>query len=492
MSFQSNQTGLRIAEEAVGSPKTLPGSPVWEPVEPNSYKDFGAEVKTTKREPIAADRQNRKGSVTDLDAMAGFQVDFTTRSLLSTIPGFMFANWRKKLELNTTAVTGTSYTVASGGAGFLANDLVYAEDHATGGNNGAKLVTASTATSVSVAGLTAKSETGKITKVGFQFASGDLALTVAGGQATLAATAKDLTQLGLIPGEWIYVGGDAAGNRFNTAGCAGFYRVKTIAAGSIVCDRYPDGAVTDAGTGKTVRVFMGNALKNEAASADQVFRTYQAERTYSSDKLEYILGMAPSALKITTKTADKLTAELDFVALDSDVDTSVPKAGARPAVKAQTAFSASSDFTRLRLMNTADASSMAVYLTDIDLSIDNGIEVDKAIGSLGGVGFSFGNFVVSGSVEAYFSSLDAVQAVKDNATVALDFGLVANTNIPDVGNTAQGWLFDVPAIDLGDGRLKVEKDKKIKLPLNLEAHADGTFNHTMLVVFFPFLPQLAL
>lgn len=491
MSYQSNQTGLRIAEEVIGTFKTLPGTPVWEPVEPNSYKDFGAEVKTTAREPIAADRQDRRGSVTDLDASAGYQIDFTTKSLVSTMQGFMFASWRKKAELATTAVTAPSYTVASGGTAFGAGDLLYAEDHDVDGNNGLKAVTASTGTSVSVAGL-AVGGGGKVTKVGFQFASADLTLTVAGGIATVGATAKNLTTLGLIPGEWFFLGDDAAANRFNTAGNTGFYRVKTVSATSIVCDRYPDNAATDTGTGKTIRLWMGNALKNEADPALQVLRTYQAERQYSSDKIEYVLGLAANQLKIDTKTADKLTAELDLVGLDSDVDQVAPKAGTRPALKAQSAFSSSSDFSRLRLMTNVSGVSLAVYLTDFSVTIDNGIEVDKAIGTLGGVGFSIGNFKVSGSAEAFFSSMEAVKAVKANATVSLDFGLVANVEVPGVGNAAAGWLFDIPSISLGDARLKVEKNKKIKLPLNIEAHAHDVLNHTMLVVHFPYLPQVAL
>jgi hypothetical protein len=492
MSFQSNQTGLRIAEEVVGTPKTLPGTPIWHAVEPNSYKDFGSEIKTTAREPIAADRQNRKGSVTDLDAMAGFQTDFTTDSLEPFMQGFMFANWRKKTELATSAATGTGYTVASGGTGFVANDLLYAENHTLSQNNGLKVVTASAATSVTVAGNAVDASVGRITRVGFEFASADLTLTVSGGLATLTATVKNLTQLGLVPGEWFYVGGDAVGNRFNTAASNGFYRARTIAAGSIICDRYPDTAATDTGAGKTMRIFLGEALKNEADPALQVLRTYQAERAYSSTVLEYILGLAPSQLKVTTRTADKLTAELDFMGLDNDTSQVTPKTGTRPAVQPQTAFSSSSDFTRLRLQNASTAASLAVYLTDFELTIDNGIEIDKAIGTLGGVGFSIGNFVVSGSVEAYFSTLEAVTAVRNNTTVSLDFGLVANVGIPGVGNVAQGWVFDVPAMDLGDGRLKVEKDRKVKLPLNISAHADGTFNHTLMTVRFPYLPQIAL
>lgn len=482
--LNSNQTGLRIAEEA--TPKTLPGTPVWYPVEPNSYGDFGAEIKTTARAPIASDRQRRKGSVTDLDASAGFQTDLTTKSLSPFMQGFMFADWRKKTELSATAVTGASYTVAAGGAGFPANSLLFAEGFATAGNNGLKLVTASTGTSVSVAGLTAGAETGTLYRVGIQGASGDLTLTVGSGKLELNSAAVDLTTLGVIPGEWLFIGGDAAVTAFATAACNGFYRVESVAAGKIVFDTAPDGAAADAGTGKTIRVFLGQVLKNEADSTLQVKRTYQAERTYASDKVEYVTGLMANTLKVTTKTADKLTAELEFVGLDSET-AGAQKSGTRPAVQTQTAFSSSSDVSRLRLRKTSDGTDLATYLTDLEFTVDNGVDADKAIGSLGGVDHSLGDFMVSGTVEAYFSSLDAVDAVKANATVGLDVALVA-----DVAGNAAGWVFDIPSIDLGDARLKVEKDKKVKLPLNLEANAHATLNHTMLVVNFQYLPQLAL
>lgn len=489
--FQSNQTSTRIAEEVIGTPKTLPGTPVWEPVEPNSFKDFGGEVKTVKREPIASDRQNRKGTVSDFDVSAAYSVDFTTRSLLSTLQGFMFASWRRKAQLAATAVALGSYTVAANGTNFVANDLVWAEDFPTVAFNGLKLATASTGTSVSVAGLTVSAETGTINKVGFAFTAGDLTLTVAGSVATIGATAKNLTQLGLIPGEWFWLGGDAVSDKLATAACNGFYRAKTIAAGSIVCDRMPDNAVTDAGAGKTVRLFLGNALKNEDLVASQVSRTYQIERQDSTSQFEYLLGMMTNQLKLTTKTADKMTAELMFVGLDTDTTQVSAKAGTRPAIKPQSAFSSSSDFTRLRLLNDVSNVTLATFITDIDVTIDNGVDVDKAIGTLGGVGFSLGNFMVSGAVEVYFTSMAAVDAVKANTTCALDFGVVANVDHSQ-GPSPQGFIIDIPAVVMGDARLKVEKDKKIKLPLNLDAFAHSTYNHTLLLVHFPYLPALAL
>jgi hypothetical protein len=490
-SYKSNIVGLRVAEESA-VPKVLPGTPIWEPQQPNSFGDFGGDVKNEARSFITPDRQKRKGTVVDLDASVGFTTDFTTRALLSTMQGFMCANWRKKAELVPTAVAAGSYTVAANGATFLTNSLLFAEGYNTAGNNGLKLVTASTAVAVTVAGLAVEATaTGLITRVGHQGAAGDLTITVNAGIAALGSTALNFTTLGLIPGEWVYIGGDQATERFATAASNGFYRIRTISANAIVFDRAPDNVATDAGATRTIRIFMGNAIKNEADPALQVYRTYQAERLYANDTIEYVTGAMPNKLTIQTKTASKLTAELELVGLDHETAVA-PKAGTRPAHRAQTAFSSSTDYSRLRLIDDGTGVSLATYLTDIKLMIDNGVDPDKAIGYTGGVDHSVGDFMVGGTVEAYFSTMAAVQAVRNNTTVALDFAVVANVFTQGVGNQATGFVFDVPAIDLGDGRLKVEKDKKVKLPLNIAATGHATLDHTLLVVFYPYLPQAAL
>ena len=101
----SNDTGLSYAEE--DSPGVLPVTPVWYPLEPNSYSDFGGSLKTIARNPINASRQRSKGVITDLDAQGGFESDVTLENLKDILQGFFLADLRYKDKLTVTSVSGS-------------------------------------------------------------------------------------------------------------------------------------------------------------------------------------------------------------------------------------------------------------------------------------------------------------------------------------------------------------------------------------------------
>ncbi len=500
--IDSNITGLRFAEEA--SLKTLPGIPVWYPLEPNSYSDFGGQITTVARNPINSSRQRKKGVTTDLDASGGFNQDLTMTNSTRLLQSFMFADIREKKKTNgmnavadtISAVTsGTkTFTVSAGGTGFIANHLVQATDFGTAANNGVFTVASSTATTVvttealvTEAGVPAAAA---LAVIGFQFPSADVSITMNGSLVRLTASATNMTTLGLILGEWIYIGGDAVGTTL--AVNKGFARISVIAATYLEFDKVSwatPGA--EAGTGKTLRIFFGDVIKNESAAALIKRRTLQIERTLGDDgsgtQSEYLVGAVANELGLTIAQADKVSMDMSFVAVDNEQRSGATgvKSGTRPALVQGSAFNTSSDFARIKLalVSAIDPAPLPLFAfaTEMKLDIKNGVSPNKAIGVLGAFDTSVGTFEVGGSLTAYFASTAAVSAVRNNSDVTLDI-------IMQKKNKALLW--DIPLLSLGDGRLSVEQDQPITLPLETTA-AESKFGHTLLFQTFSYLPDAA-
>ena len=63
-SVNTNSISLAIAEES--SIGVLTSPVVAEYLEPNEISDYGADITTVARNPISKDRQNRKGTISDV------------------------------------------------------------------------------------------------------------------------------------------------------------------------------------------------------------------------------------------------------------------------------------------------------------------------------------------------------------------------------------------------------------------------------------------
>lgn len=506
--IDSNATGLRYSlETSIG---VADGSAVWYPLEPNSYNDFGGQYALTARNPINAGRQRKKGVITDLDAAGGFESDLLQAGLQDMLQGFFFANFRRKGEETVTAVDQDAgnpdeYEVAST-TGFLVNSLIYGTGMNTADNNGLNLVTVVTPdTSVEVATGNLTTEvvpaTAKITVVGYRAPAGILDVVNAGAPAlptiTSNGTTPNFTLLGLVPGEWIWIGGDSAGLRFGTAANNCWARIYSIAAGVLTFDKTSTTMVTEANTTETVELYFGRILKNEVDQTLQVRKTYQLERTLGASndaspsqiQSEYLVGAVPNMVEFQFSTADKALATMDFVATDHEQRTGVTgvKAGTRPSIVAEDAYNTSNDFVVLKmhvLDRTAGAnpSALFAFLDEITFSINNNVSPNKAISVLGAFDMTAGQFIVDGKASAYFSNVTAVQAVRNNSDVTIHGIMVKDQ---------KGLFFDIPLIALGDGRLNIEQDQPVMLDLEMPAAADEVFDHTFMMGFFDYLPLLA-
>jgi len=504
--IDSNVTGLAYAEEA--TLKVLPGvdgaDAIWRGLEPNSYSDLGGEITNVARNPINASRQRQKGTVTDLDASGGFNTDYTQSNLQRLLQGFFFATAREKpsteplnaSKVVVTAINGANgFTAAAGLGVFKVGHLVLATAFGIAANNGLAQVSAVASGLVTVtkvlAAEAAPPAAAKFEAVGFQFPATDVSLVASATGVKMVSAATNLTTLGLTPGEWIFIGGDSAGTSF-ASNDPGYGRIKSISATEIAFSETTFVATSEPGTGKTLRIFFGVVLRNEKDPSLIVRRSYQIERQLGEDddgtQAEYLLGAIPNEFTLNIPQADKLNADLTFVAMDNEFVTGAEgiKDGARIAIPGESAYNTSSDIYRLR-MNIVDPleinnASLFGYVTEMTLAINNNVSPSKAVAVLGAFDATAGDFEVSGSVTAYFTTVQAVRAVRNNADVSLNI-IAAHDNA--------GVAFDVPLLGLGGGRLNVEKDAAIMLPLEA-AGAENALGYTMLATFFPYLPNVGM
>jgi hypothetical protein len=502
-SVPSNQTSLAFAEET--SLKTLPGGPVWYALEPNSYSDMGAQVALVARVPIVNHRQRARGTLTDLDAKVGFNADLTQRNLTRLLQGFFFQDALEKPSTNgfntaqvaITGVNATQYTAAAGLDVFKVNHLVMAKLMTVANNNGLKKVTAVAAGLLTVGGLTADAtaQAGTIEAVGYEFPAGDLVLTLVGGNTVVLTSATiDPTTLALNVGEWIFVGGDAAGNQYaNNAG--GFYgRILSVnaAAKTIVLDLTSTAVIADAGAAKSIRIFFGKTLQNAINPTNIKRRSYQLERQLGNDgsgvQSELVVGSVPNELTLNAQNAQKLTVDLSFVGMDQETRSGATgvKAGTRVASPFEDAYNTSHDIavSKLYLLDatTFNPTALFAFATDLKIMLKNNVSGNKALAVLGAFDANVGQFEVSAQLTLYFSTIASIAAVRNNSDAGL-FSIFAKKNA--------GFVIDVPYMGLGDGLNKVEKDKPITASLTSDA-AKNTAGYTISGTWFEYLPTVAI
>lgn len=405
---------------------------------------------------------------------------------------------------NVTAVSGLhTVTVTAKNKGYGANSVATTTTSAA--TWGSATLTGGQAdvvvTDVAVVDETPTS-TARVERVGHQANAADFTITNDGVDLPyLSTAADDFTTFPLIPGQWIWIGGDSAASEFATLANNGWARIRSISALRLTFDKTSSEMVTDAGAGKTIQIFWGKVLQNEATPALQVRRTYTAERTLGNPDMdaptipqaEYVSGAVPNELTVNMTTAEKITFDLTFLGTDySTIDTtgtilSEVAGASAPSIVSEDAFNTTSHVVRAKmsvLSNTDSApTSLFAEITEFKFTVKNNDKPNKAIGKLGPFEITFGFFEGSGSVQAYFNQVAAVQAVRDNADVSIDFAVARNN---------QGILFDLPLLTLSTKGLDVKINEPVMLPINMTMGADRNFNTTMLMEFFDYLPTSAM
>lgn len=415
---------------------------------------------------------------------------------------------------NVTAVDNGSHTVTitAKRKGYAANLIATTETSATASWGAATMAGGVGDIVVVATGVLDESptSTARIERVGHQGASADLTITNdLANYPYMTSTLLDFTTLPLIPGQWIWIGGDTAGTAIANGHTNdnGWARIKSIIATRLTFDKTGATMTTDAGTGITLQFFWGKVLKNENSPSFQVRRSYTLERTLgvpdstlpAGIQAEYLKGAVPNEMTINFSAGAKIEVDMSFLACTKSeiagtgtiLSQAAINAGSQavnaPTIVSGDMYNTTSHVARARMhvVSTTDAfpTSLFAELMDAKITIKNNLKALKAIRTLGAFEVNAGFFEVNGTGTLYFNDIAAMQAVRNGSDVSLDFALARNN---------AGILFDLPLMATSDARADVKINEPIMLPLTMQVGRDRTFNHTMLVEFFDYLPNLAM
>lgn len=445
----SNRVRFAMVKEATHN--VTPTNPVMQIMRVESIS-LSESNKTVTSDQIKSSRLSNAAILTGRTTTGGFTFEFSDTifddlmiaSLLGTRQKIADINNGGVADSNITQVTNSSatYAVASGGAAFVSGHLVRAAGFIAAGNNGLFRVTSSTGTTIVQAGLTLVDEAAPpgaadLRVVGFRGASGDITATAGG----LASTILDFTTLGLTVGGMIKMGGATAGEQFAiNAANNDFARITGIAAHVLTLDSLPTGWAVDAGTAKTITVYVadvvkvgtnldGNTFTAETAHLDQAVPTYFVDS-----------GLAVNKLSFKAPVQSKLTCAVDFLGITSLTPATAAISGATYTPAPTTGiYNTTSNCSRI--MENGVVLGSPTWVTELDFDISNNLRELLGIGNLSAVDIGKGECMVTGKLTAYFGSV----ALYNRARNLTSTSVQAIFKSP-VGNKA--YVFNFPTVQL--------------------------------------------
>lgn len=371
--------------------------------------------------------------------------------------------------ITDVAATGGVFTVNTGPA-FAVGHLIRTTGFGIPANNGIFRITTGSATVPAVgAGLltneAAPAANARMKVVGFAGVSGDITATASG----LASTALNFTTLGLAVGQWIKVGGTALADRFSTAANNAFVRISAIAANALTLDNLPVGWSVDSGTGKTIKVWFGDQIKNGVTDTSLTI-----ERGFMGQAVPtYIVttGMRASQAQFSLSSKEIVKGSFTFSGMGGSQSTTSLDASP-DAETAHGVFSANSNVGRI---TEAGANACgANFIRSLEFNINNNARMIESICSLSPVDVVPGEATVTGRMSTYFT---------DNSLLAKFYAGTPTSLAAVLTRGTQGFVVQIPRATYTGGGNPSATGKNTDVMADFEftasASQDGTAAHVI-------------
>lgn len=189
----------------------------------------------------------------------------------------------------------------------------------------------------------------------------------------------------------------------------------------------------------------------------------------SGDSYDRFLGLVPNTFSLSITAKQIITGSVAFIGRGMEVgSTALADATYTPANQARIMTAATSVGSL-----AIGGLSPAPRIRSLTLELNNNLRAQDEIGNIFNAGVAPGNFMVSGSLEAYFSSGALAQAYLDHDDISLQFTL---------GDEAGSrYLINVPRVKLtGDlGKNASGADADVMLNLNWTANFSSAIDGTI-------------
>lgn len=483
--MDSNRTALRVAKEP--SFGTAPANPVYKEIRRTSDAVSFTPTNEVTNE-IDSTRQVNDLINTGRDAGGDMAMELSIENMDSFLEGLFCNSWLRTPEVSNgahweygasatriTAVSATAITLAATsvlagsqnnatGTAFVANMLIRNTGYGVPANNGLFPITGSTATTITGTFTIEASPpaTAKTKVVGFQGTSGDIVATITGGPA-LTSTTLNFTTLGLIVGQWVKISNEGGAFSFGTAANNGFARISAIAANRLSFDITQGIFAADTGTGKTIRVYFGDTIRNGTTQF-----TYRLEKEYTlaaGVRYSYASGQQPSSLAISAETRGVVTATLSWMGSDLSPPSATRDTGAvTEPISSNSVLDGSNSVPMI--MEAGAVIGAPNYVSGFAFTLDNGLRARNAIGSPGAIGLGLGRASITGTLTTYFGDETLLTKLRNGAASGATIAFRDSANL-----CAEIW--DLPRLKYNSGFPEVPGiDTDLTTPLGFQALRD--------------------
>lgn len=474
----SNRVKVSVVEEV--TPGTTPSNPEFEELRIKTQPiDLGFTPETIESEELDPERNVKDLILVNAAAGGGFETELSFEAWDTQLEGALFNDWVRKpnrrndlgsTEITDVSTTTDTYTVTDTGTSFAEGMIVNAEGFTNDGNNGIKTVASgSDETSVVVnENLTDEASppsTAKLRQVGFIGTSGDIQTGISPNR--LFSSTLDFTTLNLSPGQLLNIGGEATSDKFATSEVNDFVRIESVTANAINLDVVPSGWVADNGSGKTIKVWVGDYIRN--GTAKKHYTVEMQNQDHSPVTYRYFKGMVVDSLEMDIQPNQIINGAVQWQGFSTTITNTRESGATDKSPPSGNVLNASSNVGSL-LENGSPVTSPN-YILGATLAINNELEQQTAVGNLGAIGVAAGKCRVTGQANTYFGDKTLLEKLINNTQTSLRF-LFKRTD------TKIRMSFDLPQVKYSGGTTQSD-DTNVTLPLDYVAYKHPTLGYTI-------------